>query len=200
MNDHEIDRISASMNMLRPDWPKQQLRTLLKDERITDRPRRDVCVALSWIACEPNSHTPYRVLEAGPWWRAAGTDATTSKREKVEPNERCSICSESLDKCRRVWSDDHEFEASTVAAKRKAEGDPDGLSKAIAALKAEVAETPQREPSHGRTLEDLADRDPKLRARVDALRDALPKEPPMREPEPDEPIPVAEPIEDEETA
>ncbi len=54
MNDHEIERIAAAMNMLRPDWPKAQLKTLLKDERITDRPRRDVSVALAWVACEPN--------------------------------------------------------------------------------------------------------------------------------------------------
>lgn len=33
-------------------------------------------------------------------------------------------------------------------------------------------------------LEALADRNPKLRAKVDALRAQLPKEPPMREPEP----------------
>ena len=184
MNDHEIDRIAAAMNMLRPDWPKQQLKTLLRDERIASRPRRDVCVALAWIASEPNSHTPYRVLEVGPWWRAAAVEGGGTVRDKVSSIERCSVCSQAEAKCRSMWGDDHEFESSAAAAKRKAASAPDAVKGAVAALKAEVAETPPREPPRGRGLEALADRNPRLRARVDALRATLPATPPMREPEP----------------
>lgn len=91
MNTHEIERIAASMNMLRPDWPKQQLKTLLSDERITNRPRRDVVVALGWVACEPNTHTPYRVLEAGPWWKAAGVE-TTNVNPLADKGPWCKNC------------------------------------------------------------------------------------------------------------
>lgn len=70
MNEHEIERIAGAMNHLRPDWPIKQLRTLLADPRIAGRPRRDVVIALGYVACESNSASPYRVLEAGPWWQA----------------------------------------------------------------------------------------------------------------------------------
>ena len=95
MNEHEVARIAAAMNQLRPDWPVRQLQTLLRDERITDRPRRDVCVALAWIACEANTANPYRVLEAGPWWRAAGVDGTSTggRRDWADDAHRCRTCS-----------------------------------------------------------------------------------------------------------
>ena len=95
MNEHEIERISAAMNQARPDWPTKQLRTLLAHPQLADRPRRDVFVALAWVASEPNSATPYRVLEAGPWWKACGVDGTTSggRREWPDDAHRCSVCS-----------------------------------------------------------------------------------------------------------
>lgn len=66
------DRIAAAVNMLRPDWPAASLRTLLDKPELRNRPARDVAVALTWVACDPRSQTPARVLLAGVWWRAAG--------------------------------------------------------------------------------------------------------------------------------
>lgn len=85
MNDTEARRIAGCVNMLRPDWPIKQLRTLLSDDRLAGRPRRDVVVALVWIASDSNTKNPYRVFEAGPWWKAVVTDETTTVTAEKGP-------------------------------------------------------------------------------------------------------------------
>lgn len=116
MNDHEAGRIAAAMNQLRPDWPIKQLATLLRDERISTRPRRDVCVALAWIACESNSHTPYRVLETGPWWQAVAVEGRThgGKRGPI-----CVHCGEERGQCEMRWVGDHRFEETNAWMRRR---------------------------------------------------------------------------------
>jgi hypothetical protein len=92
MNEHEIERISAAMHALRPDWPMASLKTFIA-KNLADRPRRDVTVALAWIACESATATPKRVLEAGPWWRATAVDGSSAPRN-VWPDDahRCRTC------------------------------------------------------------------------------------------------------------
>lgn len=70
MNHIETARLAAAINMLRPDWPTSSLQTFLDQHFTGSRPFRDAAIALVWIACDPNSRTPKRVLEAGPWWHA----------------------------------------------------------------------------------------------------------------------------------
>lgn len=119
MTPTEIDRLADGFHHLRPDWPTQQLRTLLTTPALRDRPRRDVMVALSWVAAESGTASPYRVLEAGPWWRAAGVDGqVTSNRDNPGPGERCSVCSLSEARCRQLWADDHDFLPAAHAARR----------------------------------------------------------------------------------
>lgn len=111
MNDHEAQRIAAAMHELRPDWPASSLLTLIR-KHLIDKPRRDVTVALAWVACESGSHTPARVIETGPWWRAAGVEGTTSKRPpEWQLDTICSVCSKPEAACRavRFADDDHVF-------------------------------------------------------------------------------------------
>lgn len=75
MDDVARDRIAAAVNMLRPDWPVASLRTLMGKPELRNRPARDVAVAMTWVACDPRSETPARVLLAGAWWRAANANA-----------------------------------------------------------------------------------------------------------------------------
>lgn len=103
MNNHEIDRIAASMHQLRPDWPVASLRTLITN-KLGDRPRRDVAVALAWVACEPTTTTPARVLETGPWWKAAGVEGGAHKLDPYDPNRHCHACGKGPH-----GSDDHEY-------------------------------------------------------------------------------------------
>lgn len=82
MNEYETERIAKAVNVLRPDWPVNSLITLMGKEQLKHRPRRDVLVALCWVASESNSHTPARVLEAGPWWKATQADGDTGGGHK----------------------------------------------------------------------------------------------------------------------
>lgn len=144
MRTHEIERIALAVNRLRPDWPVASLETFIA-ERLGSRPRRDVLVALMWVAAEPETTTPARVLEAGPWWRAAATDDTPApRRETYDPGENCSVCSLTRDRCRRTWTGDHEY-VSVAQHARSVNSDPERIRRIIQAAKAE--KVPTREPS-----------------------------------------------------
>lgn len=118
MNEHEIERIASAMHALRPDWLASSLRTLIA-KKLADRPRRDVAVALTWIACEPNSHTPARVLESGPWWKAAGVEGTASQRDPWDPTRFCHVCQKSA----HIGETDHEFETE-IEYRRRVNAEP----------------------------------------------------------------------------
>lgn len=116
MEDHEVERIAAAMHVARPDWPARQIKTLIRDN-LLHRPRRDVLVALAWVASEPASHTPYRVLENGPWWRATATEGAAPSREPFDARTTCGICGKTRLNCERNPYGDHAFEsqAETIA-------------------------------------------------------------------------------------
>jgi len=105
VNDHEIERIAAAFHALRPDWPASSLRTMLT-KRAANMPRRDVCVMLAWIACEPASSTPARMFESGPWKRAAAIEGEQSPRN-VPAAARCNDCGHGEDHA--YHRNDHPF-------------------------------------------------------------------------------------------
>lgn len=117
MNEHETDRIAAAMHQLRPDWPVASIRTLIR-KHLADRPRRDVAVALAWIACETGTATPARVLEAGPWWKAASADGQTVSLTPFDPSSFCSVCNKPEGTCRRNELSGHEFTSAVDHARR----------------------------------------------------------------------------------
>lgn len=142
MNGHEIERIASAIHAARPDWPTAQLRTLIT-EKLADRPRRDVFVALAWIASEPASANPYRVLESGPWWIAAAVAGdTTGRREVFNPATCCGTCSKPND---HRHPKDHPFETA-ASARGHVKGE---VSEPVARLKAIRAETIATHCSHG---------------------------------------------------
>lgn len=134
MNEHEIERIAAAMNQLRPDWPTRSLKTLLSGPKLADRPRRDVTVALAWVACESGTATPARVLEAGPWWRAATIEGNHNAHEPYDDTLFCAVCSEPRARCERKWAGDHQFEPAGAAKARRGMN----VSPAVAALRSEL--------------------------------------------------------------
>jgi hypothetical protein len=119
MNEVEISRIAAAISDLRPDWPAASIRSLLNRPELKNRLRRDVAVALTWVACEADTKTPARVIEAGPWWRAAAVegDVTTTHTGKTvgrgeNPHKVCGICDMWREDCeRRTATSGHEFVA-----------------------------------------------------------------------------------------
>lgn len=92
MNENEIGRIAAAANLLRPDWPIASIKTLLEKPELVNRPRRDVAVALVWVACESDTKTPSRVLTAGPWWQASAVDRAPEENLRRPPrkDEECA--------------------------------------------------------------------------------------------------------------
>ena len=102
MNENEIGRIAAAVNCLRPDWPIASLKTLLGRPELVHRPRRDAAVALTWIACESDTKTPARVIEAGPWWKASAAEGGEDRRwSPPKSNEACGKHpGEHRDRCR----------------------------------------------------------------------------------------------------
>ena len=60
----ETERLAAMANALRPDWPLKSLTTFIVNE-LTRRTYREVAIALAWIATDPATDTPKRMLEAG---------------------------------------------------------------------------------------------------------------------------------------
>lgn len=89
----ETTRLAAAINALRPDWPHASLVTFLTRD-LSDRAYRDVAVALTWVACDPATQTPRRVLEAGPWWDAvaAGVGLAPATPTNSTLDGRCPKC------------------------------------------------------------------------------------------------------------
>lgn len=87
MNHNEAARLAGAVNLLRPEWPTTSLQTFITD-KLGTRPYRDAAVALAYVACDPTSKTPARVLEAGPWWKVGDED-----REPIRAR-KCVRCSE----------------------------------------------------------------------------------------------------------
>lgn len=79
MNSIEAERLAHAVNALRPDWPTQSLRTWIT-ANLANRAYHDAAVALVWVALDPATHRPARVLENGPWWGATLTAAAEAER------------------------------------------------------------------------------------------------------------------------
>jgi len=62
------ERIAQATHAYRPEWPIPSLMTFLARPEVRERPSRDVALALAYVAHDPQTVTPARVLEAGPWW------------------------------------------------------------------------------------------------------------------------------------
>jgi hypothetical protein len=105
MTETEISRLAHAINELRPDWPISSLTTWIRNN-LSKRPYRDAAVALVWVAVDrrpdgtPASDKPARVLEAGPWWRAAaaGEQGATAHRHAT-PDTACRTCGDELPNC-----------------------------------------------------------------------------------------------------
>lgn len=120
MNPTQIQRLAAAVNALRPDWPTQSLTTFLH-RNLETRDWRDTATAMAWIATDPDTRTPARVLEAGPWWPTVADGPAPASREP-----RCAGCgrtraghdaAEAL-----VTSGKHDFETHTDAMRRTRPG------------------------------------------------------------------------------
>lgn len=81
---NEIERIAAMGNALRPDWPIKSLRSYLA-ANLGTRTYQDLAIALAYIATDPATQTPARLLENGPWWAA-----TAAHSVKAGQRQKCA--------------------------------------------------------------------------------------------------------------
>lgn len=65
---NEIERLASAIHGLRPDWPTPSLVTFIA-KRDT-RPLLDLTIELAWVAQLPDTKSPARIDEDGPWKNA----------------------------------------------------------------------------------------------------------------------------------
>ena len=88
MEYQEMQRAANSANALRPDWPARSLLTLIRDN-LAARPYRDVVLALGWVATDPTTRTPARVLQDGPWWEIGRPATKPATKTTHVPEHPC---------------------------------------------------------------------------------------------------------------
>lgn len=79
-------RIATAINVIRPEWPIASIVTLI-GQRHQHRIAADVAAALAWVAIDPDSRTPGRIDEAGPWWPSAVGRAQPPQPPRIRPGE-----------------------------------------------------------------------------------------------------------------
>lgn len=176
MNEHEAERIAAAAHQLRPDWPTSSVLTLIR-RSLMDRPRRDVAVAIAWIACEAGTATPARVLESGPWWKAAGVDGqTTGMREPYDRERFCDVCGKPHG---RLPEGDHAF-ISVIEQTRRLAADPE-----LEQRRAEAAEVARKAALEAKAegITPPPERARKVNEHVEELRAMVPIPEPVAPPE-----------------
>ena len=97
MNRTEVERLAKAANSLRPDWPWNSLVTFI-ETHLSDRAYRDAAVALAYVCADPETRTPKRILEPGPWWNVGAAAVKPTEPGIVtycahgEPGTRCLEC------------------------------------------------------------------------------------------------------------
>lgn len=175
MTAQEASHLAAFLEKLRKripgdPWQKPGIENALGTARHRAN-APDLAIAAIRAAEIPTNRTPAVIGMDGPHWR----ETTKPPRPlPVEPNNRCTVCSEHRDRCRELWTGDHDF---TPPIEKLA---PDVIHGAVEALREDLPTT--RPPTPRPTLDDLAASDPAMHERVEAIRKALPG-PSLREPE-----------------
>lgn len=65
----EMDRWAGALHIIRPDWPMTSLKTFAT-KNLIPTPYRDALITAVWVAADPTTRSPARMLEDGPWQRA----------------------------------------------------------------------------------------------------------------------------------
>lgn len=101
-------RIADAITALRPTWTQNRLMALMANPTIRARRQpKDVAAAFAWIALDPDTREPTRILESGPWWGTADASARSDGPAYRYTNPRdCRTCNQPESKCTR---DGHEY-------------------------------------------------------------------------------------------
>lgn len=133
MTKTELARLAAAINVLRPDWPIPSLQTFLTNGH-HHRPLRDVAVALTWIATDPDTQSPGRLNEPGPWWSASRTADTPQVVNDCPRHPETGLRVDPVTgrtSCAGCWVDDHEADEPGRIDDRGGKPIPDQAREAI---------------------------------------------------------------------
>ena len=83
MNRSEAEQVAAAIAIIRPDWLRTSMLTILG--RHQHRPARDAMLALVWIAYDPDTKTPARIDSDGPWWHTARLAGVAAEPTQTPP-------------------------------------------------------------------------------------------------------------------
>jgi len=87
----ERQRLAAMGNALRPDWPARSLYTLLtNDPALANRSYNELVCAAADCWSDPDTKTPKRLGEPGPWW--IKHIAKSAKTLNANAIRRCPDC------------------------------------------------------------------------------------------------------------
>lgn len=124
----------------------------------------DLAHAAIAAACRPENRTPAIIGMDGPHWRES---VKPPRSEQLDNAGRCSVCYESQQRCRALWTDDHDFVSIAQATAARLARKPESVIRTVAALKDELAPiAPRPEPSG---LDALTTRRPDLAAAADRI-------------------------------
>lgn len=91
----EVERLAAMANALRPDWPTRSLQTHIAANHM-QRAYRDLACALAYVATDPQTKTPARLIEAGPWWQVTPEPSRVQAGRPIpcpdHPGRKASNC------------------------------------------------------------------------------------------------------------
>lgn len=126
----QIERIAAAIQLLQPNWTIPQLKGVMADPRINNRPPSDIAACLAFLACDGETKQPTRAFEPGPWWATA-----TARAEQQGPQYRyadprdCGICNKPEAECRQ---DGHDYTPAFVRHDNRATPEQRAAVKAAA--------------------------------------------------------------------
>lgn len=90
---NEAERLAAAVNALRADWPTASLLKFLSQRK--ERPLLDLTIELCWVAQLPETKTPGRIDEDGPWKSAVRDSlpfSATGVLEHIDYGTACTVC------------------------------------------------------------------------------------------------------------
>ena len=91
ITDNELSRLSDMAQALRPEWPARTTRAFLA-RSMRNRTYADLALALAAVCADPESTSPARVEQPGPWWQAAKANTGRSSVPEVGPGRGVPAC------------------------------------------------------------------------------------------------------------
>jgi hypothetical protein len=86
----ERQRLAGMGSALRPDWNIRSIYGLLTDDPgLIRRSYRDLATAAAACWTDPDTKTPKRLTEPGPWWAATATTSTPGPIVAVTQRQPC---------------------------------------------------------------------------------------------------------------